>query len=87
MAKEFTRYFKKEKFKFKMNKKCLSGEVQSDGQVKVTVEDRKSGKKEEFFGDVVLVSTGRIPYTKNLGLEKMGIEKDKAGRIVINDKF
>lgn len=31
MAKEFLRYFKKEKFAFKMNKKCLSGEIQSDG--------------------------------------------------------
>lgn len=87
MAKEFTKYFKKEKFAFKMNKKCLSGEIQSDGQVKVIVEDRKSGKKEDHFADIVLVSTGRIPYTTNLGLDKLGIEKDKAGRIVINDKF
>ena len=42
-------------------------------------------KVENF--DVVLVSTGRRPFTNNLGLEDMGIAMDKMGRVVVNDEF
>ncbi len=37
--------------------------------------------------DVVLVSVGRRPFTNGLGLEEIGIEKDKQGRVVVNDHF
>ena len=37
--------------------------------------------------DIVLVSVGRRPYTKGLGLENIGLEVDKRGRIVIDDQF
>jgi len=37
--------------------------------------------------DVVLVSVGRRPYTKGLGLENIGVEVDNRGRIVIDDQF
>lgn len=30
---------------------------------------------------------GRRPYTEGLGLEALGITKDKGGRIDVNDKF
>jgi dihydrolipoamide dehydrogenase len=35
----------------------------------------------------VLVSTGRRPYTKNIGLEELGIATDKIGRIQVDDHF
>ena len=37
--------------------------------------------------DVVLVSVGRKPYTKNLNLEKIGIDTDSKGRIKVNKNF
>lgn len=37
--------------------------------------------------DVLLVSVGRRPYTNNLGLEEMGIERDQRGRIPVNSVF
>ena len=37
--------------------------------------------------DVVLVSVGRKPYTKNLNLEKIGITTDSKGRIKVNKNF
>ncbi len=37
--------------------------------------------------DTVLVSVGRRPYTKGLNLEKIGVEVDPKGRIVIDDQF
>lgn len=37
--------------------------------------------------DVVLVAVGRRPYTKGLGLEKVGITLDKSGFIPVNDNY
>ena len=37
--------------------------------------------------DVVLVSIGRRPYTENLNLEAVGIEKDNKGRIIIDSEY
>ena len=35
----------------------------------------------------MLVSVGRRPYTTGLGLDKIGVELDNKGRIVIDDQF
>jgi hypothetical protein len=37
--------------------------------------------------DVVLVAIGRRPYTEGLNLEKLGIELDPKGRVVIDSEF
>lgn len=37
--------------------------------------------------DVLLVCVGRRPYTVNLGLEEIGIERDEKGRIPVNSRF
>jgi dihydrolipoamide dehydrogenase len=48
-------------------------------------------KTKEIFDvievDACLVATGRIPYTKNLGLESVGVETDKRGYLPINDNL
>ncbi|CAE6431946.1 unnamed protein product [Rhizoctonia solani] len=41
----------------------------------------------QIEADVVLVSIGRRPYTAGLGLDKIGVELDKRGRIVVDDQF
>ncbi len=41
----------------------------------------------QIEADVVLVAIGRRPNTKGLGLENIGVEKDKRGRIIIDDQF
>ena len=55
--------------------------------VQLSLEAAAGGKAEIFEADVVLVSTGRRPLTKNIGLEELGIETDKVGRIKVNDHF
>ncbi|XP_058779000.1 glutathione reductase, cytosolic [Vicia villosa] len=40
---------------------------------------------EELIADVVLFATGRAPNSKRLNLEKVGVEFDKAGAIVVNE--
>lgn len=37
--------------------------------------------------DVVLVATGRRPYTANLGCDEMGISLDKMGRVEVDKHF
>lgn len=43
---------------------------------------------ETVVGDVMLVSIGRVPNTKGLGLENVGIQTDKSsGGIQVTDKL
>ncbi|CAE6491672.1 dihydrolipoamide dehydrogenase precursor [Rhizoctonia solani] len=86
IAKQFQRTLQKQGFKFMLNTKVLGG-TKTDGGVQLEVESVKDGKKETLDADVVLVSIGRRPYTKGLGLEKIGVEVDKRGRIVVDDQF
>ena len=51
------------------------------------MESSKDGKKSTLDVDVVLVSTGRRPFTKGLGCAEMGVKLDKLGRIEVNEKF
>jgi dihydrolipoamide dehydrogenase len=37
--------------------------------------------------DHLLVSTGRRPYSENLGLEDVKVKKDEKGRIIIDKHF
>ena len=46
-----------------------------------------SSKKETLKADKVLVSVGRKPYTEGLNLTKIGIKKDKQGKIDVNQNF
>jgi dihydrolipoamide dehydrogenase len=57
------------------------------GRVELDYETLTDGKKSSLQGDVVLVSTGRKPFTDGLGLENVQIEKDERGRIKINNHY
>jgi dihydrolipoamide dehydrogenase len=57
------------------------------GKVELDFENLKDQSKNSIQADVILVSTGRKPFTDGLGLESLGIEKDSRGRITINDHY
>lgn len=57
------------------------------GRVELDFENLADGKKSSIQSDVVLVSTGRKPFTEGLGLETVAIEKDDRGRIKINHQY
>jgi dihydrolipoamide dehydrogenase len=71
---------KKQGIEFHLKTKVLGVQVQGD---KVIVE--LEGQKLE--GDKLLVSIGRKPATQNLGLETVGVQLDRAGRIVVDGSF
>ncbi len=85
---ELTKALSKQGMEFKLSHKCLGAKPGAGEKMIVEAEDMANGgAKVEIEGDVILVSTGRRPYTAGLGLESVGIAPDKAGRISINDHF
>ncbi len=76
----------KQGLEFRLSSKCL-GAQQKGPWVVVEAEDTIAKQKFALECDVVLVATGRRPYTENLGLETVGIQPDKAGRLEIDSHF
>src|SRR5690606_27440983 len=83
IAKQFQRLLTKQGFTFKLGAKVTAVQRTGNG-ASVTFEPVKGGKAETIEADVVLVATGRKPYTKGLGLEEAGIEVDERGRVKVD---
>mmetsp|Transcript_5353 Transcript_5353/g.7893 ORF Transcript_5353/g.7893 Transcript_5353/m.7893 type:complete len:500 (+) Transcript_5353:85-1584(+) len=86
LTKKFQGVLKKQGFKFEMKTKVTKSAVEADG-VSVTTEAAEGGKEKTVKYDIVLVATGRRPYTEGLGLESLGIQKDRLGRIEVDEHF
>ncbi len=86
IGQNFMRILKKQGLKFKLGHKVTGTKTTADG-VTLTMEPSKGGDPVTLDANVVLVATGRRPYTKGLGLEEMGIQMDKLGRIEVDDHF
>lgn len=87
VSKTMQKVLTKQGLKFKLGTKVTAAN-KSGNEIIVSVEDAKdSNKKEDLACDVLLVCVGRRPYTQNLGLEDMGIERDEKGRIPVNNRF
>jgi dihydrolipoamide dehydrogenase len=89
LTKKFQTVLKKQGFKFKLKTKVTKSELTPDGsQIKLTLEPAKGdGEAKEEVYDLVLVATGRRPYTDGLGLSTVGIDTDKLGRINVDSHF
>lgn len=86
IRKAFRKVLEKQGIKFRTSTKVLSASKDKKG-VTLTVEPVAGGAQEKLTADIVLVSTGRKPNTKNLGLKEAGVEVDERGRIKVNDHF
>lgn len=69
-----------------MKTKVVGGKGGADG-CKVEIEAAAGGDKKTLDCDIVLVSTGRRPFTAGLQLEKAGLSADKFGRIDTNEHW
>ena len=85
ISKEFMKILKKQKINFHLNTKVEKISKNNNGVIVETVDNQN--KKNIYEGDVVLISVGRKPYTKNLNLEKVGIVCDEKGRIKVDKNF
>ena len=74
------RMFKKQGMKFELSRKVMGVKKTKSG-LTVKTEAAAGGSAKDLKADVVLVCIGRTAYTKGLGLETVGIETDKRGKI------
>ena len=66
----------------------LAKSVKPGSPVVIELADAKSKEVTEVLEvDAALVATGRMPATKNIGLETIGIETDRRGYIPVNDNL
>ncbi|MDY6805587.1 MAG: dihydrolipoyl dehydrogenase [Cyanobacteriota bacterium] len=66
----------------------LAIKVTPGSPVVIELADAKTKEVEEVLEvDACLVATGRIPFTKNLGLDSVGVEVDRRGFIPVNEKM
>ena len=86
VSNEFKKILMKQGIKFKLNSKVNSIKYEGEN-VLVNYKDIKNSKDETENFEKVLVSVGRKPYTEGLNLSKIGIKKDKKGRIEVNNKL
>uniref|UniRef100_A0A673Z5F1 Dihydrolipoyl dehydrogenase, mitochondrial n=1 Tax=Salmo trutta TaxID=8032 RepID=A0A673Z5F1_SALTR len=87
ISKNFQRILQKQGIKFKLGTKVMGATKRPDGQIDVAVEAAAGGKNETLTCDVLLVCIGRRPFTRNLGLDTVGLELDNRGRIPVNNRF
>ncbi|WP_349436167.1 dihydrolipoyl dehydrogenase [Pararhizobium sp. A13] len=86
VAKQFQRMLAKQGVDIKLGAK-VTGVEKSGAGAKVTFEPVKGGDAATIDADVVLIATGRKPFTDGLGLAKAGVVMDTRGRVEINNHF
>ncbi len=83
-SKELMRAMKKLGVTFHL-KHQVTGVKATAKSVTVDVQKRESDDSFQLKADYCLVSIGRVPYTKGLGLENIGVEQDEKGRVIVNE--
>ena len=86
VSKTMQKLLAKQGLDFKLGTKVTKAEKKGKA-VTLTVEPAAGGAAEEIKTDVVLVAIGRKPYTDNLGLENVGVERDARGFIKVDHYF
>ena len=85
ISNEFQKLLKKQGINFNLKTKVESISKNNIGVTINTTDDK--GNKKKFECDVALISVGRKPNTNYLNLDKVGVEKDKKGRIKVSKNF
>ena len=85
ISKEFMQILQKQGINFHLETKVNS--IKKNNNTANVLTTSKNGKKINFDCDVVLISVGRKPNTKNLNLEAVGVLLDNKKRIEVNNNF
>jgi dihydrolipoamide dehydrogenase len=86
IAMEAKKSLTKQGLEFRLNTQAM-GASESGGKMHIEVMDRATEAKETLECDLILVATGRRPFTEGLNLDKIGLAANEKGRIDINDHF
>ena len=82
VSKQFQRMMKKQGMTFHLSSK-VTGVEKSKSGASVTFEPVAGGDTQKLDADIVLISTGRRPYSDGLGLENVGVEMER-GKVKTN---
>ncbi len=69
---------------FRLNSKCIS--VEKRGK-KIVIQVDCDNDEREVIGSHLLMAVGRVPNTRDLGLDKAGVEVDERGYITVDDQL
>lgn len=86
VSKQFQRMLAKQGMEFNLGAK-VTGVAKAEKGAKVTFEPVKGGEAQTIDADVVLIATGRKPYTEGLGLAEAGVALDGRGRVEIDGHY
>lgn len=86
VSKVFARTLKKQGLNFIMGAAVQSVST-SKTKAKVTYKLRKNDTEATLDADVVLLATGRKPFTDGLGLEALGVQLSPRGQVATNDHW
>ncbi len=76
VAKQLKRSLAKQGMEFHLSSKVTAVNADKSG-AKVVFEPVKGGESKEIEADIVLIATGRRPYSDALGLEALGVETER----------
>jgi dihydrolipoamide dehydrogenase len=85
-AKAFQKILKKQGLDFVLGAAVQKVETGKSG-AKVTWKLRKDDSEASLDADVVLVATGRKPYTEGLGLDALGVTMTQRGQIAVDGHY
>lgn len=86
VSRQFQKLMEKQGIVYRLGAKVTGVKKGRSGAV-VTFEPVRGGAAEKIEADVVLVATGRRPYTDGLGLKQAGVALDERGRVEIDSRW
>lgn len=86
VARTLEKIYAKQGFAFRLGTKVV-GVSRTDDGLEVALEPANGGTRDVLEADAVLVCIGRVPYTDGLGLDEIGVVRDKRNRVVVNGSF
>lgn len=86
MGGELYKILTKQGMEFKLSSKCLGAEKKGD-LLLVKAQNLSTNSEYKLECDVILVATGRKPYSDDLGLDNLKIKKDEKGRVSVDAHY
>ena len=86
VAKQFQRVLEKQGLAFKLGSKVTAAKAGTN-DVTLMIEPAKGGASETLAAEIVLVAIGRRPYLEGLGLDALGVARDKRGFVQVDAHY
>lgn len=84
LSQELLKELGKQGIKFSLSSRVMTAVIQPE-EVILTAD--LNGNLQNISANVVLVAVGRRPHTEGLQLERIGVQKDKRGMIIVDSNF